>query len=66
MLVLVEMMEGPKHVSGQAYLDRNLKDIDAKGSSIVFSSEIMQVGAEETEEISALLGSFHHDPSMIH
>ncbi|XP_073117311.1 uncharacterized protein [Elaeis guineensis] len=60
--VVVDMMEGPEHVFGQADFDQILKY--AEDSSIAFSPEIMQAHGEETEEIDALLWSFHYDPSM--
>lgn len=63
--VHAEMMDIPGHASERVHLDQNLKDIDAKSSSIAFSPEIMQAGGEETEEeIAAVPGSSHHDPSM--
>ncbi|EHA8589287.1 putative NAC transcription factor 29-like [Cocos nucifera] len=62
--MVVEMMEGLEHVFGQADLDQILKYIDAEDSNIACSPKIMQTHGEENEEIAALLGSFHDDPSM--
>ncbi|KAG1330870.1 putative NAC transcription factor 29-like [Cocos nucifera] len=61
---VVEMMEGPEHVSGQADLDQILRYMDTEDSSITFSPEIMQAHDEKIEQMVALLESLLHDPSV--